>query len=705
MSKSYKNLYILYLILFVVVFSTTGCQKYPNPLLQDWIGGDVGTPKLDLLNEKYIEEAMLAGIDSHLKEIDLITSNTESPNFKNTIYPYEASGSILNKVYTYYGILRSNMSTPEFREIESRLSPVISEYSTKISQNEMLFQRIKTVYKKSKKDPLDSLKQRVVELIYKEFEMNGANLNLDQKKKYAEINSKLSSLYTDFSNNLLHDEENYTTYLNQHQLDGLSNDFIKAAEAKAISKNKNGTYGISNTRSFMDPFLTFSSNREIREKVWRNYYSRGDNNDNYDNKKVISKILKLRRERVRLMGYEDYGSWRLQDRMAKNPENALNLLKGVWPAAIKRVFEEVKEMQEIANLDNIVIKPWDYRYYAEKVRQEKYNLDSEEVKQYLQLDKLRDAMFYVAERVFKYKFTPTKVGEISVFHEDVKVWKVSNLESGEYIGLWYLDPYAREGKRSGAWATTYRSFTSFQGKTVVLASNNSNFIKPASGNLSLVSWDDATTLFHEFGHALNYFSSKSIYPSLNGGVRDYIEFQSQLLERWLSTKEVINNFLVHYKTGKPIPEILVEKIKKASKFNQGFSTTEYLASALIDLKIHLEDPEKINMKNFETETLKSLNMPEEIVMRHRTPQFAHIFSGEGYATSYYGYMWAEVLTADASEAFLEAEGGFYNDELSKKLVDYLFTPQNAIEPEKAYFLFRGKKANIQALMRSRGFVE
>ena len=456
----------------------------------------------------------------------------------------------------------------------------------------------------------------------------------------------------------------------------------------------------------MDPFLTYSTERDLRKQVWTNYYSRGDNNDEYDNKEIIAEILKLRRERVELLGHKNYAEWRLQDRMAKTPENALNLMEAVWPAAISRVAEEVTDMQAIAdaNDDNITIEPWDYRYYAEKVRVAKYDLNSDEVKQYLQLDKLREAMFYVAGRLFNYKFEPVPEGSVPVFQEDVKVWEVTDLDSGAHIGLWYLDPFARAGKRSGAWATTYRSHTTFDGKKTVLASNNSNFIKAAPGEAVLVSWDDATTFFHEFGHALHFFSSNVKYPTLNGGVRDYTEFQSQLLERWLSTDKVISQYLVHHETGEVIPKALVAKIKKAATFNQGFGTTEYLASALMDMKLHLADPEGMDVGDFEKETLAALDMPKELPMRHRTPHFGHVFSGEGYATAYYGYMWADVLTADAAEAFTDSEGGFYDEDMASKLVKYLFAPRNAIDPAKAYRLFRGRDAQIEALMRDRGFI-
>jgi peptidyl-dipeptidase Dcp len=676
-----------------------------NVLLKEWTGPYGGVPAFDKMKVEDVKPAMLKGMEMNLEEIEAIANNPEPPTFENTIEEMERAGEELNRASTYYGILSSNMSSPEFREIQSELAPLFSDFRSKISQNEKLFQRIKAVYDASQENPLPADQQRVVDLTYKQFEMNGAELDEAKKERYAEINKELSSLYTEFSNNVLHDEENYVTYLTEDQLGGLSDGFIKSAARIAADKGEEGKYAIVNTRSSMDPFLTYSTERELRKQVWENYYSRGDNGDEYDNNALIAEMLKLRRERVELLGYANYAEWRLQDRMAKTPENAMGLMEAVWPAAIARVAEEVADMQAVAdrNGDNITIEPWDYRYYAEKVRIEKYDLDSDEVKKYLQLDNLTEAMHYVAGRLFGYEFTPVPEGSVPVFHEDVKVWEVTDKMSGENVGLWYLDPYAREGKRSGAWATTYRSYSNFDGEKNVLASNNSNFVKPAPGEALLVSWDDATTFFHEFGHALHFFSANVKYPTLNGGVRDYTEFQSQLLERWLATDEVIDNYLVSSETGEPMPAELVAKIKKASTFNQGFSTTEYLASALMDMKLHLADPANIDVDQFERETLAELNMPKELPMRHRTPHFGHVFSGEGYATAYYGYMWADVLTSDAVEAFVEAPGGFYDEELADKMVKYLFAPRNAMDPAEAYRLFRGRDAKIDALMRDRGF--
>ena len=704
-------------LLIIATASLVGCgeekadkptnieEKMENILLQEWTGSFGGVPAFDLMKVEDIKPAIEKGMEMKLSDIDAITNNEEAPTFENIIEELERSGAELERAFNYYGIFSANMSSPEFRDIQAELAPKISEFSSKITQNEKLFVRIKAVYDASQTSPLEAYKQRVVDLTYKSFEMNGAELSPEKKERYAAISKELSSLYTKFSNNVLHDEENYITYLTEEQLGGLTEGFIKSAAKIAADNGKEGMYAITNSRSSMDPFLTYSTERELRKKVWTNYYSRGDNGDEYDNNALIAEILRLRRERVELLGYSNYAEWRLQDRMAKTPENAIGLMQAVWPAAIARVLEEVEYMQVVAdnNGDEITIEAWDYRFYSEKVRKEKYDLDMDEVKQYLQLDKLTEAMHSVAGRLFDFTFTPITDGYIPVFQEDVKVWEVTNKVTGENVGLWYLDPYARQGKRSGAWATTYRSYSDFDGKKNVLASNNSNFVKPAPGEALLVSWDDATTFFHEFGHALHFFSANVKYPTLNSGVRDYTEFQSQLLERWLATDYVINNYLVHNKTGEPMPAELVTKIKKASTFNQGFSTTEYLASAIMDMRLHMADPANIDIDKFERETLTALNMPKELPMRHRTPHFGHVFSGEGYATAYYGYMWADVLTSDATEAFAEAPNGFYDKDLADKAVKYLFAPRNAIDPAEAYRMFRGRDAKIEALMRDRGF--
>ncbi len=680
-------------------------QAAKDLLLAEWTGPFEGVPAFDKVELKGLIPALEKAMAMQLTEIDAIANNEAAATFENTIVAMERSGAELDRLFTYWGIWSANRSSAEFRAIQQEMAPKLSTFFSKINQNAKLFERIAAVYKGEAFDKLRKDQQRVTWLTYNSFAQNGATLNEEDKKRYADINQRLAQLHTKFSNNVLADEENYVLFLEESQLSGLPDSVKAAAAGAATSKGEEGKYAITNTRSSMDPFLTYSDDRELRKKVWETYYNRGDNGDEFDNNAIIKEILTLRHERVGLLGYKNYASWRLEDRMAKTPENAMNLMEQVWPAAIARVDEEVADMltlgKELHGIEKI--EPWDYRYYAEKVRKQKYDLDSDEVKQYLQLDKLREAMFYVAGRLFNFDFKPVEKGSVPVFHEDVSVWEVTDKTSGEHIGLWYLDPFSRTGKRSGAWATTYRSFTTFDGKTNVLSSNNSNFVKGAAGEPTLISWDDAETYFHEFGHALHFLASNVAYPTLNGGVRDYTEFQSQLLERWLTTDEVIDKYLVHYKTGERIPAELVAKIKKASTFNEGFKTTEYLASALIDMKLHTTDPANIDPDSFERDTLKGMDMPDSIVMRHRTPHFGHVFSGEGYSAAYYGYMWAEVLTSDAAEAFKEAPGGFYDKQVAAKLVEHLFSVRNAVDPAEAYRAFRGRDAKVDALMRDRGF--
>ena len=676
-----------------------------NVLLEEWSGPYGGVPHFDRMDLDALEPALDQAMAAHLDNLRKIAEDPAPPTFENVIVAMEQSSALMDRVMPFYGIWRSNQSTPEFRELQKRLAPKMAEYESQIIQNEALFTKIRAVYESDAFDAMGPVDQRLTKLVHDRFARNGAKLTGADKERYAQIEKRLAELYTQFGDNVLHDEESYVLYLNADQLGGLPQSTIDAAAAAATERGHEGGYAITNTRSSMDPFLTFSTERALRKQVWETYYNRGDNGDDFDNNKVIAEILQLRDERVGLLGFDTYAAWRLEDRMAQTPERAIALMEAVWPAAIARVAEEVADMQAIADAEGagIQIEPWDYRHYAEKVRKDKYDLDSDEVKQYLQLDRLREAMFFVAGELFGYAFTEIEDGSVPVFHEDVRVFEVTKKADGSHVGLWYLDPFARQGKRSGAWATAYRDHTTLGGEHTVLASNNSNFVKGAPGEAVLVSWDDAETFFHEFGHALHYLSSNVDYPTLNNGVRDYTEFQSQLLERWLLTDEVINGYLVHHETGAPIPAELVAKIKKSATFNQGFATTEYLASALMDMRFHSVDPAGIDPDAFERETLATLKMPPQLVMRHRSPHFGHAFSGEGYSAGYYGYLWAEVLTSDAGEAFAEAPGGYYDEALAQKLVTHLFAPRNSVDPAEAYRAFRGRDAEIDALLRDRGF--
>jgi len=676
-----------------------------NVLLADWTGPYGGVPAFDRVRVADMKPALEAAMAQNLQELEAIAKDPAPPTFENTIAAMEKTGRTYDRVITYWGLWGQNLSTPEYREVQEEMAPRLAEFRSRITQNAALFARVKAVYDARTTSGLRPDQQRLVYLIYDSFARDGAALTGAAKERHAAINSRLAELYTRFANNVLADEESYVTWLTKEQTGGLPESLLKSAAAAAEEKGRKGEYAITNTRSSVEPFLTYSTDRALREKVWRAFYARGGNGDEHDNNAVIAEILALRNERAHLLGYPNYAAWQTENKMAKTPERATALMQEVWAAATARVKEEVADMQAVADKDKagVTIAGWDYRFYAEKVRRARYDLDSEEVKQYLQLDRLREGMFYVAGELFGFTFTPLPEGKVPVFHPDVKVWEVKVKGTGDLVGLWYLDPYARAGKRSGAWASTYRDHETFDGRRNVLGSNNSNFVKGVPGEPVLISWTDAETLFHEFGHALHYFSSNVAYPTLNGGVRDYTEFQSQLLEHWLLTDRVIDKFLVHVKTGKPMPKALVAKIQKAATFNKGFETTEYLASALMDMKYHTVDPKGIDPKAFEKTTLATLKMPDEIVMRHRSTQFTHVFSGEGYAAGYYGYIWADVLTADAAEAFQAAPGGYYDRALGKKLVDNLFAVRNAVDPADAYRAFRGRDAQIGAIMRDRGF--
>ena len=675
-----------------------------NPLLKKWEGAYGGIPALDKIKVIYFKPALETAMAENLVEIDSITSNTSSPDFENTLAAMERAGQTLLRVQSIYGIWSSNMSDSVFQAVEKEMEPKLAAFSDKIMQNPALFRRIEAVYNSPDKSKLTPEQQRLCWLYYTNFVRAGAKLDSSSKAQVSEINQKLAALFTQFSQNLLADESGPMLVLeDEKDLAGLPASFIEGAAAQAAKKKK-GKWIISNTRSSIEPFLTYSENRTLREKAWRMFVNRGDNGDAHDNNKIISEILQLRAKRAILLGYKTHAHWRLENSMAKTPERALELMEKVWTPAITRVSEEVADMQAIVNKEGgkFKIEPWDYRYYAEKVRKARYDLDQNEVKQYLQLEKLREGMFWVAGELFDFSFSP--VSNVPVYHPDIRVWEVKNKTTREHVGLWYFDPYAREGKRSGAWMNAYRDQQKLIGNVTTIVSNNANFIKGKEGEPVLISWDDATTLFHEFGHALHGLSSNVTYPSLSGTnvVRDYVEFPSQLLERWLSTPEVLEHFALHYKTSQPVPAELVKKIENASTFNQGFKTTEYLSSALIDMKLHLAGDQKIDPDKFERETLSLLHMPKEIVMRHRTPQFAHIFSSDAYSAGYYSYLWSDVLTADAYTAFTEA-GGPYDKTVAGRLKKYVFSVGNTIDPEIGYRNFRGRDPKIDALMKKRGF--
>jgi peptidyl-dipeptidase Dcp len=671
-------------------------------LLTPWAGPYGGVPPFDRVRVADFKPALEAAMAENLAEVAAIAGNPQAPNFENTIVALERSGRCLSRVSAVYSVWSSTMSSAEFQAVEREMQPKLAAFADKIHQNEALFRRIAAVHESSQH--LTPTQQRLSWHYHNNFVRAGARLTGAAKSRVAAINERLATLFANFSQNLLADETEHVLYLTSAtDLDGLPKSLRAAAQAAAVARGHAGEWAIVNTRSSMDPFLTYADRRDLRERVWRTYYSRGDNGDAHDNKAIITEILGLRAERAKLLGYETHAHWRVADSMAKTPENAMNLLMQVWPAAVAREREEVADMQAVADREaaGIEIEAWDYRYYAEKVRKAKYDLDMSEVKPYLQLEKLREGMFWVAQML--YGFTFTQVFGLPVANPDVRVWEVAD-DSKQPLGVWYFDPYARPGKSSGAWMSEYRGQEKLDGAVLPIVSNNTNFAKDESGRPLLISWDDAVTLFHEFGHALHGLNSNVVYPSLAGTnvVRDFVEFPSQLNENWLSTPEVLSRFAVHYETGEPIPASLVTKIKAASKFNQGFATVEYLAAALVDMRLHLAGDLSIEPNEFERTTLAALGMPSEVVMRHRTPQFAHIFSSDSYSAGYYSYLWAEVLDHDAFKAFTDA-GGPYDKVVAKRLHDDIMSIGNSVDPGQAYRNFRGSDPKIEGLLQARGF--
>ncbi|TDE06423.1 M3 family metallopeptidase [Flavobacterium hiemivividum] len=699
-----KNLLTIFMMA-TSILATHAQDKSDNPLLQKWKGPYGGVPAFNEYKIADIKPAFDVAIKERLAEIDAIANNPKPPTFENTIAQMERSGKTFRRVSTVYGIFSSNLNSPEFVPIQSEVGPMLASLSNKIYQNKKLFERIETLYNSAQKSKLTKEQQRLIWLNYTNFVKEGANLDAASKEKVSEINTKLATLFSRFSQNLLAEENSQYVVLNSEaDFDGLPEGLRKAAMAQAKERKLAVMGCIGNTRSFVDPFLTFSTQRELRAKVWKMFVNRGDNEDEFDNKSTLVEILQLRAKKANLMGFPTFAHWNLTNKMAKKPERTLELMESVWEPAVAQVKKDVAAMQSMVDQEggNFKIAPWDYRFYSEKVRKEKYDLDQNEVKEYLQLEKLREGMFWVAGELFDMQFSP--INNVPVYHPDVRVWEVSNKTTGKQIGLWYFDPYARKGKRSGAWMNAYRNQEKLDGEVLTIVSNNSNFIKGADNEPVLISWSDATTLFHEFGHALHGLSSNVTYPTLAGTAvaRDYVEFPSQILERWLETPEVLNRFALHYKTNEPIPQKLVERIGQASTFNEGFSTVETLSSSLIDMKLHLAGDVVIDPVAFEKETLAKLNMPSEIVMRHRIPQFGHIFSSDGYAAGYYSYLWSDVISADAYGAFTESEGP-YDKKVAKRLFDTVFSVGNTTDQEEAYRAFRGRDPKSDALMEARGF--
>lgn len=674
----------------------------PAPYLTDpWTGPYGGVPAFNKVKVSDFEPALDWAMDQQRTELKAITADTAKPDFANTIEALESSGQAFGRVTSVYSVWDANLSDAKFQAVSTKMSPKLAAFSDEITQNAPLFARVEAVYKTQDTMNLTPEQKRLLWLNYRDFVRAGAKLSKADKAKVADINKQLATHFDTFSKHLLHDEAQ-VTLITKADLGGLPDSFVASLAAKAKAMGHDGQYAVQNTRSAMEPFLTYSTNRPLREKIWRTFIMRGDNNDASDNKKVCSEILRLRAERALLLGYPTHAHWRLEKAMAKTPQNAMDLMMAVWGPAVGRVHEEVADMQKIADSEGkgVTISPWDYRYYAEKVRKARYDLDEAEIKPYLQMDKIRDGIFWTAGRMYGLEFEP--VHDITTFHADMQTYKV--LRNGQLVGVWYFDPYAREGKNSGAWETEYQSQARFPHVRKVVCSNNTNFIKPEPGKPVLISWDDAETMFHEFGHAIHALSSNVTYGSLAGTnvATDFVEFPSQLNEHWLPVPEVLEKFAVHYETGAPMPKELQTKIQNSLKFNQGFEMVELLACAIVDMQFHLAGNVPVNVSSFEKDALAKLNMPKEIVMRHRPTQFAHIFSSDDYSAGYYSYVWSDALVADVYEAFMKAGGPFAGD-TAKRYFDTILSRGNTVDQAQEYRDFMGRDVNRDALMRLKGF--
>jgi peptidyl-dipeptidase Dcp len=672
-------------------------------LLAPWTGPFGGLPPFDTLRAEDFRPALRAAIEAQRAEIAAVAADPAAPTFDNTVVALERSGEPLNRLRALFNVYGSSMNSGPMRALQSELSPELAAFNDEIVQNERLFRRVEAVYEARESAGLTAEQRRLTKVVHDRFVRQGAALDGARKARLGEINQELARHYTAFSQNVLADEEAQMLLLERAEdLAGLPESLRDSAARAAADKGHAGAWAIANTRSSMEPFLTFSTRRDLRERGWRLWTRRGDNDGPHDNKPLITSIMQLRAEKAALLGCETYAHWITADNMAKTPDAAMDLLMRVWPAAVARAREEIAEMQAVADAEGggFVVAPWDYRFYAEKVRHAKYDLDQDEVKQYLQLDRLREAMFWSAGQLYGLEFAP--LDGVPVYHPDVRVYEVRRADA--HVGLIYVDPYARDGKSSGAWMNHYRTQERLHGRTPIV-SNNLNYVPGAPGAPVLISWDDATTLFHEFGHALHGLLSSVTYRTLAGTAvaRDFVEFPSQINERWLPTPEVLERFARHHATGEPIPAELVAKIERARTFGQGFKTAEYLGSAIYDLKLHLAaNGQAIDPAAFEREVMAEIGMPEQIVMRHRPPHFNHVFSGDSYSAGYYDYLWADTLTADAFEAFTEA-GGPYDAGVARRLVATVLSVGNTVAPDEAFRAFRGRDVDTAALMRDRGF--
>jgi peptidyl-dipeptidase Dcp len=675
-----------------------------NRLILPWSGPYGGVPPWDAADPAAFPEAFAAAIAEREANVQAITANHEAPTFLNTIEALERAGQTQERVTAMFEVLRENISTPEIQAIERTWLPRLSAADDAIIFDRALFERIEAVQRNAAHAALTAEERRLTERVHDDFVRRGARLDADGQARLAAINQQLSSAFTDFRTRILADENTWTHVDRPEDLAGLPESEIHAARTAAEERGLPGTWIILNTRSSVDPLLTFATHRDLRERVWRKFKARGANGDANDTSSILASIVQLRADRARLLGFDSHAHWRMTNTMAKTPEAARRLMLEVWPAAVARVRQEVADMQALVDAEggSFRLEPWDYLYYAEKVRKARYDLDQTDLKPYFQLDQMVAAAFWSAQQRFGLDFRDI-TGTVPVFHADVRVFEVTDTASNAHRGLFYLDNFARPGKRSGAWASSYRVQHRLGDGATSIASNNNNFIKAGPGDPVLISLDDATTLFHEFGHALHDFLQDVTHPWLGDTPRDFVEVPSQLNERWLLTPDVLERFARHYETGTPIPAALVDRVQQAHTFNQGYVTVEYLAAALLDMDLHTRADGHFDPAAFERDGLARIGMPAEIALRHRLPHFDHLFGSDGYSAGYYSYLWSDVMAADAWQAFVEA-GGPWDPAVAARLRQHLLSNGNTTDRGDAYRLFRGRDASVDALLRDRGLV-
>ena len=676
-----------------------------NPLLEPW-KTPFEVPPFNTIGSEHFGPAFEAGMASHKFEIEKIAANPAKPTFENTIRTLENSGRQLDRIAAVFWNLAGAESNDQLQAIEREMAPRLAEHSNAITSNAVLFARIADLHERRTSLKLEPEDLRLLERKHLAFVRAGAALSSAAKARVGEIKQRLAALTTQFSQNVLADEKAFVLPLaSERDRAGLPEFTVAAAAAAAKALGASATHVITLNRSLIEPFLTFSARRDLRELAFKAWQQRGEKPGATDNRTLIGEILALRSERAKLLGYASYADFKLDDTMAKSPTTVRGMLEHVWQAGLTAANREREKLQTVAAAEgvNISIEPWDWRYYAEKVRRADYDLDEADLKPYLPLDQIIAASFHVAERLFGLVFEERL--DVPVYHQDVRVWEVKSRD-GRHVGLFLADYFARPNKRSGAWMSEFRNQEKLAGEVRPIVVNVMNFARGEDGKPALLSFDDARTLFHEFGHGLHGLLSNVTFPSLSGTsvAHDFVELPSQLFEHWLSTKEVLRTFARHHRTGEPMPDALIDKLRAARTFNQGFQTIEYLASSLVDLDAHsLAAPGMPDAMRLQAETLARISMPAEIVMRHATPHFQHIYANEGYAAGYYSYMWSEMLDADAFLAF-EETGDLYDATTAAKLLKHVYSAGNSQDPEAAYLAFRGRLPTVEGVLKQRGLV-